>query len=174
MNEGYAVLKNRRSIRNYKPDMPEREILDAIVEAGLSAPSANNLQETKILVVTNKELKEKLIRDNKEIWKKETDDPFYKAPVIMIVIAKASNKNAVADGSLVMGNILNAAEALGLGGIWINRAREEFERDDYKQLLKDLGIEGEWIGIGHAAIGYKNCANPQPHPIAKNRVYYLD
>lgn len=174
MNEGYQVLKNRRSIRNFKSEMPDKEIIDAIVEAGLYAPSAMNLQQTKIIVVTNSEMREKLVRDNKEIWGKETDDPFYNAPVIMIVIAKASCKNGIADGSLVMGNILNAAEALGLGGIWVNRAKEEFERDDYKQLLKDLGIEGEWIGIGHAAIGYKNCANPEAYPREKDRVYYID
>lgn len=174
MSEGLEVLLNRRSIRSFKDEIPSREDIEAIVQAGLYAPSAMNLQDTKILVVTNRELREKLVKDNKEIWGKDSSDPFYNAPVIMIVLAKAGNKNAVADGALVMGNILNAAEALDLGGIWINRAKEEFEREDYKQLLKDLGIDGEWIGIGHAAIGYKNCPNPEPRPREENRVYYLD
>ena len=81
--------------------------------------------------------------------------------------------NCKYDGALVMGNLLNATHALGLGGIWINRARQEFEMDEFKQILKDLNIEGEWEGIGHCAIGYIDGDIPKPHPIKEGRVYYI-
>lgn len=112
--------------------------------------------------------------DNRVIggWQ-EGFDPFYGAPVILIVLADRNWPTAVHDGSLVMGNMMLAAHSLGLGSIWIHRAREEFERDDYKQLLADLGIEGEWIGIGHCAIGYADGEIPLPAKRREGRVYYL-
>ena len=112
--------------------------------------------------------------DNRVIggWQ-EGFDPFYGAPVILIVLADRNWPTAVHDGSLVMGNMMLAAHSLGLGSIWIHRAREEFERDDYKQLLADLGIEGEWIDIGHCATGYADGEIPQPAKRREGRVYYL-
>ena len=174
MNEVIKALMERRSIRKFKPEMPSRENLDTIIEAGLYAASAKGKQSTMILAVTNKELRDKISRDNAAIWGKEGVDPFYGAPVILIALGEKDWANRVYDGSLAMGNMMLAAHALGLGSIWIHRAREEFERDDYKQLLKDLGVEGEWEGIGHCAVGYIDGDAPKPAKRKENRVFWAE
>jgi len=176
MNEVLKALKERRSIRKFKDDMPSRKMIDQIIEAGLYAPSGKNKQETIIVCVTNKDLREKLVKANREIGNyPEGSDPFYGAPVILIVLSKkAQGLNYIYDGALVMGNLLNATHALGLGGIWINRAKQEFDTDEFKQILNDLNIEGEYEGIGHCAIGYIDGKNPELLARKENRVYYID
>ena len=173
MNDIINAIKTRRSIRKFKPDMPKREDIDAIIEAGLYAASGKGSQSPIIIAVTNKELREKFSRDNCRIggWQ-EGFDPFYGAPVILVVLADKSAATPVCDGSLTLGNMMLAAHSLGLGSIWINRAREEFEQDDYKQLLADLGVKGEYIGVGHCAIGYADCPAPAPAPRKDGRVFY--
>ena len=175
MNEIIKAIKERRSIRKFKPDMPKREDIDTIIEAGLYAPSGMGKQSSIIIAVTNKELRNKISRDNCKIggWD-ENFDPFYGAPVILIVLADKSSPNHVYDGSLTMENIMLAAHSLGLGSIWINRAREEFETEDYNKILKDLGITGEYAGIGHCAIGYIDGESPKPAPRKSNRVFYIE
>ena len=127
------------------------------------------------LAVTNKKIRDELAEDNRMIggWK-EGFDPFYGAPAVLIVLAKKDFFTSVYDGSLVMGNLMLAAHSLGLGSIWIHRAKEEFEMDKYKKLLKDLGVEGEWEGIGHCAIGYIEGGLPKAAPRAENRVFFVD
>jgi len=175
MNEVLKAIKERRSIRRFKSEMPDKELIEEIVEAGLYAPNGKGLQATISLVVTNKELREKLRVANDRIGGYDKDlDPFFGAPVIIIVLAKKDNPNCRYDGALVMGNMLLAAYALGLGGIWINRARQEFETDEFKDILKDLGIEGEWEGVGHCAIGYIDGEVPAAAPRKEGRVYYID
>ena len=150
------------------------EDLEQIVEAGLYAPSGMNRQDALILVVRDKTLRDRIMESNRKIggWP-EGFDPFYGAPVIMIVLADKKEGNHVYDGTLVMANLMLAAHGLGLGSIWINRARQEFETDEYKQLLKELGIEGEWEGIGHCAVGYIDGEIPPAAPRNEGRVYYL-
>ena len=174
MNEVIKAMKERRSIRSFKPEMPKAEDLEQIVEAGLYAPSGMNRQDTLILVVRDKALRDRIMESNRLIggWP-EGHDPFYGAPVILIVLADKSERNHVYDGTLVMANLLLAAHALGLGSIWINRAKQEFETDEYKQLLKELGVEGEWEGIGHCAVGYIDGDIPEAAPRNEGRVYYL-
>ena len=132
-------------------------------------------QATITVAVTNKELRDKLSADNCKIggWK-EGFDPFYGAPVILIVLAQKDWANRVYDGSLVMGNIMLAAHSLGLGSIWIHRAKEEFEMPEYQQLLKDLDVEGEWEGIGHCAIGYTDGDLPKAAKRKDGRVFWAD
>ena len=126
------------------------------------------------VAVTNKELRDKIAKDNCKIggWD-ESFDPFYGAPVILIVLAEKDWRNRVYDGSLVIGNMMLAAHSLGLGSIWIHRAKEEFETEEYKKLLKNIGVEGEWEGIGHCAIGYIDGDIPKPAPRKENRVYFV-
>lgn len=158
-------MKTRRSIRKYKPDMIPQEIIDQIIEAGLYAPSARGTQNTIIIQVTNKDLREQIVNMNCEIMGgKEGTDPFYGAPVILIVLAKKDWHNRVYDGSLVMGNLMLAAHGLDIGSCWIHRAREEFETQWGKDLLKSLGIEEEYEGIGHCALGYIEGDYPNPVP----------
>jgi nitroreductase len=174
MNEVMKALLERRSIRKFKAEMPKKEDIEQIIEAGLYAPNGMGYQNTIMVAVTNKELREKLRKDNCEIGGYGDTDPFYGAPLIIIVLAKKDWYNARYDGALVMGNLMLAAHSLGLGSIWINRAYQEFERDDYKKLLKDIGIEGEWEGVGHCAIGYIDGEVPEPAKRKENRVYWVE
>lgn len=175
MNEIIKAMEERRSIRSFKPDLPSKEEIDQVLEAGLYAASGMGKQAVITVAVTNKKIRDELAEDNRMIggWK-EGFDPFYGAPAVLIVLAKKDSFTRVYDGSLVMGNLMLAAHSLGLGSIWIHRAKEEFEMDKYKKLLKDLGVEGEWEGIGHCAIGYIEGGLPKAAPRAENRVFFVD
>ena len=141
MNEAMNNLMTRRSVRKFKPDMIPEDVLNRIVKAGTYAPNGYGKQSAIILVVTNKEIRDKLSKMNAKIlgWQQ---DPFYGAPVILVVLADRSVETCVEDGSLVLGNLMNAAHAEGIGSCWIHRARQEFESEEGKELLKSLGIEG--------------------------------
>ena len=174
MNETLKVLETRRSCRNFKPDMVKEEELKAIIEAGTYAATGMGKQSPIIIAVTDKALRDEISAENRKIggWD-EGFDPFYGAPVILIVLANKEVPTHVYDGSLVIGNLMNAAESLGVASIWIHRAKEEFESDFGKGILKKLGIEGDYEGIGHCALGY--AAEPAKEPAARkgDYVYYI-
>lgn len=175
MNEIIRAMEERRSIRSFKPEMPSKEVLQQIVEAGLYAASGKGQQAAIVVAVTNKALRDKLAEENRRIaGAPEGTDPFYGAPAVLVVLGRKDWPTHVYDGSLVMGNLLLAAHALGLGSIWIHRAKEEFEEPEYQQLLKDLGVEGEWEGIGHCAVGYLNGEAPAPAPRKPGRVFWAE
>lgn len=175
MNEIIRAMEERRSIRSFKPEMPPKEVLQQIVEAGLYAASGKGQQAAIVVAVTNKVLRDKLAEENRRIaGAPEGSDPFYGAPAVLVVLGRKDWPTHVYDGSLVMGNLLLAAHALGLGSIWIHRAKEEFEEPEYQQLLKDLGVEGEWEGIGHCAVGYLNGEAPAPAPRKPGRVFWAE
>lgn len=175
MNDIIRAMEERRSIRKFKPDMPAREDIDQIIEAGLYAANGMGKQATITVAVTNKELRDKFSSVNCQIggWK-DGFDPFYGAPVILIVLADKNWANRVYDGSLVMGNMMLAAYSLGLGSIWIHRAKEEFEMPEYQQLLKDLDVKGEWEGIGHCAVGYAEGDLPKAAKRKDGRVFWAE
>lgn len=168
-------MKSRRSVRKFKPDMVPQEILDQITEAGLYAASGMGRQATIMLQVTNKELRDKIAKMNQEIggWK-DGFDPFYGAPAMIIVLAKKDVPTRVYDGSLVMGNLMLAAHALDIGSCWIHRAKEEFESEEGKELLRSLGIEGDYEGIGHCILGYADGDAPKAAPRKDSYVYYVE
>lgn len=174
MSEVLEKLKSRRSIRKYKTDAIPQDILDQIIKAGLYAANGMGYQNTIIVQVTNKDIRDKISKMNCEIgdWK-EGFDPFYGAPAMLIVLAKKDWANRVYDGSLVMGNLMLAAHELGVGSCWIHRAKEEFETEWGKELLKSLGIEEEYEGIGHCALGYAEGNIPKTAPRKENRVFYM-
>lgn len=173
MSEVLDKMKSRRSIRKYKPDMVPQDVLNQIIEAGLYAASGMGYQNTIIIQVTNKKLRDEISELNREIaGMKEGTDPFYGAPAMLIVLAKKDWRTGVYDGSLVMGNLMLAAHELGLGSCWIHRAKEEFETDWGKELLKSLGIEEEYEGIGHCALGYIDGEYPEAAKRKENRVFY--
>ncbi len=156
MNEIIQNMVNRRSIRKFDPDrMPSKGDIEQIITAGLYAPNGRGKQSSIIVAVTDKKTRDAISEANRKIggWD-EGFDPFYGAPVILIVLSDRTVPTHVYDGSLTIGNMLNAAPSLGLGGIWIHRAKEEFDSDEGKKFLADHGITGEWEGIGHVAIGY--------------------
>ena len=143
MNDVLETIKSRRSIRKYKSDMVPQDKLEKIIEAGTYAATGMGKQSPIIVAVTNKELRDKLSAMNAKIMGVNSD-PFYGAPVVLIVLADKSRPTYVYDGSLVMGNLMLEAEAQGIGSCWIHRAKEEFESEEGKKLLKSLGIEGDY------------------------------
>lgn len=171
MNETLKVLESRRSCRSFKPEMIKEEELNAIIKAGTYAATGMGKQSPIIIAVTDKTCRDAIAEENRKIggWK-EGFDPFYGAPVILIVLADKSVPTYIYDGSLVLGNLMNAAESLGVGSIWIHRAKEEFESDFGKEMLKKLGISGDYEGIGHCAIGY---AAEQPKAAAPRKGSYV-
>ena len=175
MNEIIKAMEERRSVRKFKADMPAKEDVEQIIEAGLYAANGRGKQATVTIAVTNKELRDKISAANCKIggWE-EGFDPFYGAPVILIVLADKNCRTGIYDGSLVMGNMMLAAHSLGLGSIWIHRAKEEFEMPEFQQLLKDLGIEGQWEGIGHCAVGFMDGDMPKAAERKDGRVFLLD
>lgn len=179
MNETMKILiETRRSCKKYKPDMITQEELDAVIKAGTYAPTGGNKQTPIIIAVTNKELRDELsVANGKIAGAPEGFDVFYGAPVVLIVIADKGenneNKDFEKDGSLVMGNLLNAAASLGLGSCWINRAKEEFEQEIGKRILDQLGLKGNYEGIGHCILGYPDGPMKEAAPRKDNYVYYI-
>lgn len=176
MNEIIKAMQERRSIRKFKAQLPAKEDIQQIIEAGLYAANGKGQQSAIVVAVTNKEMRDKLSRDNCRIggWA-EDFDPFYGAPVILLVLADKNWPTHVYDGSLVMGNMMLAAHSLGLGSIWIHRAKEESEMPEYQEWLKELGLEGEWEGIAHCAVGYMQEEElPKAAARKQNRVFWAE
>ena len=147
-------LLTRRSIRKYKPDMLPREIIEKIVEAGTYAPTGKNQQSPIIVAVTNKALRDRMSALNAAVLETESD-PFYGAPCVIVVLADPELYGGwVEDGALAMGNLMNAAHALGVGSCWINRAEELFERPEGKELLRKWGLPEKLKGVGNCILGY--------------------
>lgn len=165
-------MLTRRSIKKYKSDMVSENVIARICEAGTYAATGRNLQAPIILAVTNKELRDKLSKMNAEIMGSSAD-PFYGAPVVLVVLADKNVNTHVYDGSLVMGNLMLAAHAEGLGSCWIHRAKEEFDSEEGKAILKELGIEGDYEGIGHCVLGYPDCDTPVVRERKENYVYWV-
>ena len=164
-------LKTRRSCRSYEPRQVAEEALQQVLEAGMYAPTGMGAQSPVIVAVQDPETIARLRKMNAAIMGAPEADPFYGAPTVLIVLAGLDNPNRVYDGSCVMDNLLNAAEAAGLGSCWIHRAREEFESDEGRALLKQWGIEGAYEGIGHCILGYRADARPEPAPRKADYIY---
>ncbi|MCD7892587.1 MAG: nitroreductase [Erysipelotrichaceae bacterium] len=172
MSELYDALLNRRSVRSYNDKPVDKETIEKIVKAGTYAPTGMGRQSPIIIAVTNKEMRDKLSKLNAQVMGRDID-PFYGAPAVLVVLANKEMPTYVYDGSLVMGQLMLAAYNEGVSSCWIHRAKEVFESDEGKAILKDLGIEGEYEGIGHCILGYSDNI-----PVAKDRkedyVYYID
>lgn len=171
--DAMQAMLTRKSVKKYKPQPVKKELIDKIIEAGLNAPSGLNKQSPIILAVTNKEVRDELSRLNAGDDPFCRADPFYGAPCVLVVLADKSVPTYLYDGSLVMENLMLAAHALGLGACWIHRARETFNRPEGKAILKKLGIEGEYEGIGNCIVGYADI-DPEKKPRKGNRVYYIE
>ena len=166
-------LKNRRSCRSYQPRQITEEELQQVLEAGTYAPTGRGAQAPIIVVVQDKETIAALSRQNAAIMGNPEADPFYGAPTVLIVLADKSRPTYLYDGSCVMDNLLNAAQAVGLGACWIHRAREEFDSPQGKALLEAWGVKGEYEGIGHCVLGYRADTVPAPAPRKERYVYYV-
>ena len=154
-----------------KRDPIPQDVLERIVEAGTYAATGMGKQSPIIVAVTNRALRDRLSRMNAAVMG-GSGDPFYGAPVVLVVLADKSIGTHVYDGSLVMGNLMLAAHAEGVASCWIHRAKEEFESEEGRQILRDLGIEGDYEGIGHCILGYADGEEPQPKPRKTSYVYW--
>ena len=171
MNEVIRTIMSRRSCRCFDPNrMPSREVLSQIAEAGTWSPTSRGMQNPIIVVVTDKSLRDRIMGMNARIMG-GGDDPFYGAPCMMIVLVKES-PNASYDGPIVMQTLMLAAESLGVNSCWIHRAKEEFESEEGKAILRELGVEGDYVGIGHVALGYATQELPAPKARKEDYVFW--
>ena len=172
MNDAYKSILDRRSVRSYKTQQLAPETLDAIIKAGLHAPSAMNRQPTKLLVIQDKAVIAELSKLNAGVMGRDID-PFYAAPTVVVVLADKTVPTYIEDGSLVMGNLMNAAAALGVASCWINRAREVFDTEYGRKLLQANGISDNYVGIANCILGYRDGELPKAPEIAHDRVYNI-
>ena len=168
MNEVLKALKQRRSVRRYKAEQIKDSELNAILEAGTFAPSGMGKQSAVMVVLQDQETISALSKINAEIMDVETD-PFYGAPCVIVVLADPDMPTWIDDGSLVLGNLMNAAHALGLGSCWINRARQAFDRPEGKALLEKWGLPERYRGVGNCILGYAD-EEPAPKERLKGRI----
>ena len=172
MNEVLKSLLERRSCRSYLPDPIPQETLDLILEAGTYAATGIGKQSPIMIAVTDKAVRDELSAMNAAVMGAK-NDPFYGAPVVIAVLADKNIGTYKYDGSLVIGNLMNAAHALGIGSCWIHRAKEEFESEAGKAILQKLGIEGDYEGIGHCILGYPASPENPPAPRKENYIYRI-
>lgn len=166
-NETIETILTRRSIRKYEDRQITDKELDTVLMAGLRAPSAMNQQTTKFVAIRDKETRDILSRMNADVMGAD-NDPFYGAPCVVVVLAK-DGRCIFQDGSLAIGNMLNAAKSIGLGSCWINRATEMFKTDEGKAFLYKWGLDDSYVGIGNVILGYP-MENPDPKPILPDRI----
>lgn len=171
MNEVLKVLKERRSCRSYRPEQITDEELNAVLEAGTYAPTSRGQQSPIIVAVQNPAVVEQLRKMNAAVLGTPEADPFYGAPTVLVVLAARDNTNRVYDGSCVMSNLMNAAKAVGLASCWVHRAKEVFDSEEGKALLRQWGVEGDYEGIGHCILGYRADTAPAPAPRKEHYIY---
>ena len=173
MSEALEVMRQRRSVRSYKADPIPRELLEKVLEAGTYAPTGMGRQSPIILAVTDKALRDRIAKLNAAVMGRD-NDPFYGAPAVLVVLADKSVPTSLYDGSLVMGNLLNAAHDVGLGACWIHRAKEVFASEEGKAILRELGVEGDYEGIGNCIIGYAATPLPEAKPRKEGYVVWAE
>jgi len=164
MNKTIEVLLNRRSIRKFKPEQIKDEELNAVLEVGKYAPSGGNQQSALFIVVQNKSMLEKISKMNSAVIGKAGADPYYGAPTVILVLADKTKVTPIEDASIALGNMYNAAYSLGLGSCWVHRTKQMFESEEGKTLLKEWGVEGDYIGVGSCVLGYPDCDQPKASP----------
>ena len=172
MADTLTTLKTRRSCRAYKPEHVEEEKLNAIIEAGTYAATGMGMQSPIILVIKDQAIRDQLAKLNAAAMGMDID-PFYGAPELLVVLANKAMPTYIYDGSLVMGNMMNAAADLGVASCWVHRAKEEFESEEGKAILKQLGIEGDYEGIGNLILGYAAKPAGTAAPRKENYVYCI-
>lgn len=168
MTDEIKIFKTRRSCRRFDGRQITDEELNTILEAGIYAPTGMGRQSPIIVAVQDKETISYLSKMNAVIMGSDSD-PFYGAPTVLIVLADKNMPTYLYDGALVMGNLMNAAEAVGVQSCWIHRAKEEFESDEGKALLEKWGLKGDYEGIGHCVLGYGEKAPVKPRK--ENYIY---
>ena len=168
MKETLRDLKERRSCRAYLPEQIREEALTAILEAGTYAPTGMGRQSPVIVAVQDPETRNALSRMNAAVMG-ASGDPFYGAPCVIVVLSDPERMTWVEDGSLVLGNLMNAAHSLGLGSCWIHRAKECFDTPEGKALLRAWGVPENYRGVGNCILGYA-AEEPEAKPRKSGRI----
>ena len=166
--EAMYNLLNRRSVRKYTAQQVPDELLDQVLEAGLYAPTGMNTQNIYMVAVRDKETRDQMMRMNAAVMGSQ-NDPFYGAPCVIVVLGDATGYPVVENGSLVLGNLMNAAHAVGLGSYWIHRAKQTFETEEGKALLRKWGLPEHLVGIGNCILGYAEEV-PEARPRKEGRI----
>ena len=161
--EAMKNLLERRSVRKYEAKQVPDDLLDKILEAGLYAPTGMNTQNIYMVAVRDKETRDQMMRMNAAVMGRD-GDPFYGAPCVIVVLGDAIGYPVVENGSLVLGNLMNAAHAVGLGSCWIHRAKQTFETEEGKALLRKWGLPEHLVGIGNCILGF-----PAEDPVTRPR-----
>lgn len=173
-NAVLKCLKERRSVKNYDNSRKiSDEELSLVLEAGTYAPTGRNRQSPVMVAVRNEETISELSKINAQILGSDSD-PFYGAPCVIVVFADSTVNTGVEDASLVMGNLLNAAHSIGLGGCWIHRAKETFETEKGKILMKQWGLDEKYVGVGNCILGYRIGDMPVTRPRKEGYVIMVD
>lgn len=172
-NQVLEALEKRRSVKKYKPDQVDEAALEAILRAGTYAATGMNKQSPVIVAIQDKDTIETLRKMNAGVMGDLSRDPFYGAPTVVVVLADADVRTHIEDGSLVLGNMMNAAYSVGVDSCWIHRAKQEFESEEGKALLEKWGIVGNYVGIGHLILGYRDCEYPETRPRKENYIYRI-
>lgn len=147
------IIKTRRSCRHYKAEQVGDAELAKVMEAGSYAPTGHGTQDPQIVAVQNDDMKARLAKLNAQIMGVDSN-PYYDAPTYLLVFASKDNPNAFQDGTCVLENMMLMAHALGLSTCWINREYQMFQTEEGKQLMKEMGIDDNRIGIGALSLGY--------------------
>lgn len=169
-NEVLTCLEERRSVRKYKDEQISDAQLEAILKAGLYAPTGMNKQSPVMAVFQDKEIIAKLSRLNAEAMGRDVD-PFYGAPTVIMVLADKNVFTWVEDGALVMGNLMNAAHAVGVDSCWIHRAGNVSETPEGREILRSMGIGDEYVGVGNCILGYRDCEYPEARDRRPGRIF---
>lgn len=167
-NEVLKAIRERRSIRRFKPEQVTDEELNTILEAGTWAPTGHGSQDPWIVAVQNEALRKRLTQLNAQMMG-VSSDPYYGAPTLVLVFASKDNENNYRDGSLVLGNMMLAAHSIGLASCWINREDKMFETAEGKQIMKELNLPDGLMGVGALSLGY---AASQPHTVKPRKEEY--
>lgn len=163
MEDFLSVIRTRRSVRAYKPDGVPEELLDKVLEAGVYAPTGKNRQSPVIVAITDKTTRDYVSGLNAKVLGIDTD-PYYGAPVILLVLADGNVNTFVEDGACVLENMMLEAHALGLASVWVHREREIFDSEEGKALLRKWGLGETLRGIGSIALGYAAVDLPKAAP----------
>lgn len=186
MNQTIEVIKNRRSIRNYKETQIPEEELSAIVEAGLYAPSANNQQAWHFTVVQDKHLLWELNIETKGVLAR-SDNPFLRrvgtnedmdifngAPTVVLVSGNEENANSVVECALASENMMLAAKSLDISSCYIISIRYLFEGSEGDYFLKKLGVPAGFKIYNAILLGYSNSeTEPKAAPRKEDTVSYI-
>ena len=162
--EALKAIKERRSCRKFKPEQIDSGLLDTVLEAATYAPTGRNLQAPKMVVVQDSETIQIMRKINAEVMGSPGADPFYGAPTVVVVFTDSEVSTHLEDGSLVLGTLMLAAHSVGLGSCWIHRAKQTFETEEGKALMKKWGVDEKYVGVGNCILGYADCENPEARP----------